>query len=309
VTLTTQTAPTGATVTATPTVVPGTPVTVTLATSADAAEGEGVGFIVLTRGTDVRRVPYWFRITAPRLGGEPSTLLRGAGTYHGNTKGKPSLVSTYRYPELSPAAAVPLDLSGPEQVFRFVVKTPLVNFGAVVTGRAPGVRVSPRLVMDGDENRLVGQTGLPANLNPYKGYGQTTSAVGSVLAPPGMYDFVFDTPKGGKPGAFTFRVWVNDTKPPRIRLLSRTVSRPLRIRFAVTDTGSGLDPGSIVVKVDGMLRTFTYNHGIVSVDKAVAPGTHRVSVSASDYQETKNMEDVGPILPNTRTVAATVVVR
>jgi hypothetical protein len=29
----------------------------------------------------------------------------------------------------------------------------------------------------------------------------------------------------------------------------------------------------------------------------------------SDYQETKNMEDVGPILPNTRTLRTTVVVR
>ena len=58
------------------------------------------------------------------------------------------------------AAAVPLTLSGPEQVFRFVAKAPLVNFGAVVTSHAPGVRVSPRLVMAGDENRLVGQTGI-----------------------------------------------------------------------------------------------------------------------------------------------------
>jgi hypothetical protein len=41
----------------------------------------------------------------------------------------------------------------------------------------------------------------------------------------------------------------------------------------------------------------------------VARGTHRIKVTASDYQETKNMEDVGPILPNTRTAQATVVVR
>jgi hypothetical protein len=34
-----------------------------------------------------------------------------------------------------------------------------------------------------------------------------------------------------------------------------------------------------------------------------------VRLTVSDYQETKNMEDVGPILPNTRTQQATVVVR
>jgi hypothetical protein len=34
-----------------------------------------------------------------------------------------------------------------------------------------------------------------------------------------------------------------------------------------------------------------------------------VTVSASDYQETKNMEDVGPVLPNTRALHATVTLR
>jgi hypothetical protein len=41
----------------------------------------------------------------------------------------------------------------------------------------------------------------------------------------------------------------------------------------------------------------------------LARGTHRLSVTVADYEETKNMEDVGPILPNTRTFTATFVVR
>ncbi len=303
-----QISPSGATLTVTPTVIPGSPVTVTLTTAADAAEGEASGFIVLTRGADTRRLPYWFRVTAPQLGTEPHTLLLHQGVYHGNTKGKPARVSTYRYPELSTAATIPLDLSGPEQVFRFAPKIPLVNFGAVVTRRAPGVKVAPRLVYAGDENRLVGETGLPANINPYQRYGDATSAVGAVLSAPGQYDFVFDTPSQGKPGAFTFRFWVNDTTPPRIRLLARRISLPQRIRFAVTDGGSGVDPTSIAVTVDGKAHSHAYARGIVSVPR-VAPGTHRIKVTASDYQETKNMEDVGPILPNTRTALATVVVR
>jgi hypothetical protein len=32
-------------------------------------------------------------------------------------------------------------------------------------------------------------------------------------------------------------------------------------------------------------------------------------VEASDYQETKNMEDVGPVLPNTRILRTTVTLR
>jgi hypothetical protein len=34
-----------------------------------------------------------------------------------------------------------------------------------------------------------------------------------------------------------------------------------------------------------------------------------VTVKAADYQETKNMEDVGPVLPNTRVLHTTVTLR
>ncbi|MDB4979510.1 MAG: hypothetical protein JWM82_262, partial [Myxococcales bacterium] len=305
-----QSMPTGAALTVTPTVVAGTPVTVTLTTTATAADGEATGFVVLTRGTDVRRVPFWFRVSSPKLAREPRTRLPGPGIFHGNTRGKPALVSTYRYPETSfVSVAVPLDLSGPEQVFRFVANGKLANFGAVVTSHAPGVRVSPRLVVADDENRLVGATALPANLNPYQNFSQSVPAVGAILPLPGAYDFVFDTPSRGKPGKFTFRVWANDTKPPTIRLLSRTIARGTRIRFAVADGGSGVDPASVSATIDGQRRGAHYANGIVAVNETLTAGSHTVALTVSDYQETKNMEDVGPILPNTRTLRTTVVVR
>ena len=37
-------------------------------------------------------------------------------------------------------------------------------------------------------------------------------------------------------------------------------------------------------------------------------GTHRLIFQVSDYQETRNMENVGPILPNTRILQTTFVV-
>jgi len=58
-------------------------------------------------------------------------------------------------------------LRGPEQVFRVVVRNPVANIGVVVTSRGPGVRVEPRVVADGDENRLTGYAALPFDLNPY----------------------------------------------------------------------------------------------------------------------------------------------
>ena len=42
---------------------------------------------------------------------------------------------------------------------------------------------------------------------------------------------------------------------------------------------------------------------------ALSAGQHRLVFRASDYQETKNMENTGPILPNTRTFSARFVVR
>jgi subtilisin family serine protease len=290
----------------TPLVAAGTPLGATLTVVADAAEGDGVGFVTLTRGTDVRRIPYWFHVEAPRLGEEPHRTLVKPGLYGGNTAGGKSLVSTYRYPEQGLACncktGVPLDLAGPEQVFRVVLRTNVRNFGAAVVSHATGVRVQPRLVAAGDENRLQGFSALPVDINPYRGYGRVVPAVAAILPKPGAYDIVFDTPAGAKPGAFTFRFWVNDSTRPRIRLLP---SRNHAIRLAVADTGSGPDLGSFDVKVDGRQRSYTFSRNVLTV-AGVTPGRHTVTMVAGDYQETKNMEDVGPVLPNTRRFSARV---
>ncbi len=281
VSVTPQSAPRGASLApSAPTVTPGAGIGLTLTVAADAVEGESTGFVVLTRGSDVRRVPYWFRVEVPKLASEPHRTIRAPGLYRGDTAGKKSLVSSYRYPEAglacNCATGVPTDLSGPEQVL----------------------------------NRLVGYTGIPVDLNPYADFGRVVPVVGAVLPAPRAYDLVFDTPAGGKPGAFAFRFWVNDTKPPRVRLLTPTVRRGSPLRLAVTDAGSGVDPGSIVPHIDGRVSAFGFRNGVVSATNTVlAPGRHRVTVTVADYQETKNMENVGPVRPNTRTFSATFVVR
>ncbi len=305
-----QSLPPGVTVAPTATsVVAGTSLGVTLAVAKSAAEGEATGFVLLTRGSDVRRVPFWFHVEAPQLGLDRATTIRRGGLYRGDTAGKPSNVSSYRYPDRGTSSGVATDLGGPEQVFRFVLRKRVANFGVVVLWHAPGVRVTPRLVRAGDENRLVGATGLPVAINPYVGLPRPYPVVGAVLPLPGAYDVVFDTPTGTTPGRFLFRLWVNDTTPPSVKLLHATVRAGEPIRFAVHDTGSGVDPQSIVVDRDGNQVPFAYAHGVVSLDTAtLAAGTHRVELTVSDYQESKNMEDVGPVLPNTRDVHVTVTV-
>jgi len=309
-TIASQGAPRGVTIAlSAPVAATGTSLGVTVTTAADAAEGDATGFVVLTRGTDVRRVPYWLHVEVPQLAGEKHATISRTGLYGGNTAGKPSRVASYRYPEGSLSCncktGVQTDLSGPEQVFRFTLKKQVANFGAVVVSRARGVRVSPRLVVAGDENRLIGYTAIPVDLNPYADYGRVVPVVGAVSPATGAYDVVFDTPAGGKPGKFTFRFWVNDTTPPAIRALP-SIGRT--VRLAVTDKGSGVDPASILVKVDGTVRTFTLVRNILTI-RNIAPGKHAVTLTASDYQEAKNMENVGPILPNTRTFSTSAVVR
>jgi len=309
-----QTTPTGASLSlSAPTVAAGSTLSITLTVSSNAAEGDATGFVELTRGTDVRRVPYWLHVEVPKLGLEKARAITHPGVYGGTTAGGKSLVSTYRYPENSLACncatGVPLDLSGPEQVFRLTVTKPVANIGAVIISRAKGVKVTPRLVVASDENRLTGYAGLPVNLNPYQNYGRVEPAVAAIAPAPGKYDLVFDTPAGTKPGRFTFRVWSNDVTPPSIRILSRTLRHGTPLKFAVTDTGSGVDPGSIDAKVDGKVLPFVYARGTLRFVGTLKAGTHRYTLTVSDYEEAKNMENVGPILPNTRSVSGSFVVR
>jgi subtilisin family serine protease len=303
VSLARQTQGAGVTVTAPSTVtVPGR-LEVSVAASARAAEGEVMGFVVLARGAQLVRVPYWLRVTAPRLARQRTTPLARTGTYRGNTRGRPALVSTYRYPENPSAAGVPTALAGPEQVFRLRLRRPVANFGVAILSQARGVRIQSRIVRAGDENRLAGYTTLPLNMNPYTaGFGRVEPTAAVLRPAPGTYDIVFDSTSRATAGRFAFRFWVGDVTPPAVRLASPAVLGST-LRLAVTDRGAGVDPRALVVAVDGVSRPLRYDRrsGQALVEVAgLRAGRHTVTLDAADYQETKNNENVLRILPNTR---------
>jgi subtilisin family serine protease len=285
---------------------PGT-FTIRAAVGPKAAERDMTGFVVLTRGTVRRRIPYWFRVEAPRLAGERHRLLRRPGTYRDDARRGAFRVVSYRYPDDPSAFDLPTRLLGPEVVYRVRIAKPVANFGVAVVDQASGSRVMPRIVVAGDENRLVGETALPLDLNPYLDSFQHVDPVAGVVLPAlGSYDVVFDTPSRARAGRFRFRYWVNDTTRPTARLLRRRPSGPLVL--AVADRGSGVDPRLMSLKVDGRARPFTWDfvHGRVDVTLTdLAAGKHRLVATVSDYQEAKNMEDVHRILPNTRVLRAT----
>ena len=307
----TRSAPGGALLVAPPTVtVPG-PLALTASADVSAGEGELAGIVVLTKDGERRRIPFWLRVTNPALAAAPVTRLSAPGTYRGDTRGRPSLVSVYRYPEVPADGLVSSELAGPEQVFRLTLSRPVANFGVVVTRRASGVQVEPRVVVAGDENRLVGYPGLPLTINPYlAGYLEPVPAAGAIRPLAGAYDLVFDSPTAAGAGPFTFRLWLNDQTPPLATLLTTNVRRGAPLLVRISDTASGIDPASLVARMDGRERPVLLRGGVARISTAgLAPGKHRLRFQVSDYQESRNMENVPAILPNTRVLSATVVVR
>ncbi len=260
-----------------------------------AKSGAVTGFVVLTRGADVRRIPFLVVVDHPVLEASPRQLLTRPGLYEGTTKGAASRVDRYRYPTGGDAA-----YPGPEVVYRVKITKLVANFGAVaLSGHAV-----PHVVFAGDESHLVGYAGLPMMLNPYfDTFGDRRSVAGAVLPAKGVYDIVFDTRAKSLAGPFRFRFWVNDTKPPTLRVVR---GEPGTIAVAISDAGSGVDPHSLDATVDGHEVRVRYAEGRAVV--RAKPGKHDLVLQASDFQEAKNMEDVVRIKPNTATLTRTVVV-
>ena len=188
------------------------------------------------------------------------------------------------------------------------LNTPVANFGVAVIGGSS--LVQPRVVGAGDENRLLGELALPYNANPYlPGFGVPTRVAGAALPAAGNYDVVFDSPTISGAGPFTFRFWIGDTTPPTAHLVS---ARGGLLRISVRDTGSGIDPSRTRLSVDGRSRaaSFDPSRGLVLASiRNLRRGRHTLKLRVSDYQESKNMENVHRILPNTRRFTATFVVR
>ena len=278
---------------------------------ANASLGDLTGFIELRRGADLRRLPFWGRVRAAALQRHTTLRLSRPGTYTGSTAGRPALVSRYRYPEDPRGIGVTTVLRGPERVYRIRITKRVANFGVVVTRRVPGSRVEPRVVAQLDESRLTGYAGLPVAHNPYLEDFRSSVLVAGALSPiPGEYAVVFDSASRAGAGSFTFRYWVNDVTPPILRVRSRAVASGRPVQVAARDPGSGVYPDSIVATIDGDQVPAVFRGGVVSISTSgFAPGTHRLRLRVSDYQESKNTENVAPILPNTRWLVTTVTIR
>ena len=286
--------------------------TVATAVARGSAPGDLDAYVELRHGQDIRRVPLWGRVTVAALSRHKSALLARPGVYTSTTAHQASLVTRYRYPETPSGVGVSTILRGPERVFRIHLTKRVANFGVVVVAqRGRGSRVEPRIVAGMDENRLTGYAALPVNHNPYMSLFQTRVPAAAALSPlPGDYAIVFDSASRRGVSSFSFRYWVNDVTPPALRVRARTVRAGQPLTVAALDTGSGVYPQSIVAFVDGEAAHERYHSGVISVStRSLPPGKHRLRLRVSDYQESKNTENVQRILPNTRWLTATFRVR
>jgi minor extracellular serine protease Vpr len=334
-----QVASAGATVEAAPiTLGPGGSAVMQIAAraSAGAVQGDNFGFVVLRRGSDVRRIPYAFSVSRSSLTGAPVTALKTLQS--GDTRVGDDRASVYRWPT-SPFSILGIfgvdpsvNDDGKEKIYSLDIRKQAVNAGVVVVTPAPKLNASISALLSSnqpihpwfmgslDENDVLGYAGIPVNVNgQLPDFLYSIGAAGGVFLPPGRYYVSVDSGRdlfNGKPlaGRYTLRSWVNDVKPPTVRVLTHTLSsgRPT-IVAKVTDAKSGVDPLSLQLFFGPTARRssvgatlFDPATGIAafSIPREALPietGPQFMQVVASDYQEAKNIntESDSP-LPNTR---------
>jgi minor extracellular serine protease Vpr len=334
-----QVASAGATLQATPaTLAPGgTAVMQIMArASAGAVQGDNFGFVLLRRGSDVRRIPYAFAVSRSSLTGAPVTALKAIQS--GDTRTGEDRARVYRWPT-SPFSILGIfgvdpsvNDDGKEKIYSLDIQRQAVNAGVVVVNPVTKLDASITALLSSnqpihpwfmgslDENDVLGYAGIPVNVNgQLPDFLYSIGAAGGVFLPPGRYYISVDSGRdlfSGRAlaGRYTLRSWINDVRPPTVRVITRTLSsgRPT-IVAKVTDAKSGVDPHGLQLFFGPSTRRSSVGASLFDAANGIAtfsiprsalplePGAQFMQVVASDYQEAKNIntESNSP-LPNTR---------
>ena len=330
-----QVATSGATVEAAPfTIGSGGTAVVQMAARAGAGApgGDNFGFVVLRRGSDVRRIPYAFSVTRPQLTGVRTTPLKKLQS--GDTRQGDDRARVYRWPT-SPFAILGIfgvdpsvNEDGKETVYSLDIPRQAVNAGVVVVRPDLKLNASVRALLSSnapihpwflnslDENDVTGYAGIPVNANgSMPDFLFNVGAAGGVFLPAGKYYVSVDSGRDlftgrSLAGPYTLRSWVNDVRPPNVTLLTTKISagRPT-IVARVRDAASGVDPLSLLLLFGtSQLGAVSYDSqtgiAVFSIPREanpIRPGTEFMRIFASDYQETKNIgtEGANP-MPNSR---------
>ena len=295
---------------------PGPRVAATRRSRGRAAAGDSTGFVVLRRGSDVRRIPYWLHVSAPRA-------RRGSRTRGCCTAGRLPRRHAPREGRSSRPTAIP------EQARRarragaahrpragLPVRAPAAGRqrgrGRPLAGRRRNVRVSPRLVRAGDEDRIAGLHRASAPGQPVPG-ALLRRRAGRRRLPAEPRRLRPRLRHAERPRAGTVHV-------PLLGERHDAAHGPAAAHARCTDAGGCRSssatgaPGSTRSRCSRWSTATTarlvYRPATGRVEivlgRNIARGRHRLVFSVADYQETKNNENASGTLPNTRRLSASV---
>src|SRR5262249_37614960 len=165
---------------------------------ANAATGDNEGFVTLTQGSDVRRVPYYFAVERP--GAELTPVVPLKKLQAGDTRTGKSNIARYRFPgsPFGPPATysgAPMDESGGEKLYSLHISQPAANVGVAIVAESPGSLVEPWLLGSRDENDVQGYAGTPVNANLLSNgeYRLDVGVAGAVFPPEKRYYVAVDS--------------------------------------------------------------------------------------------------------------------
>jgi minor extracellular serine protease Vpr len=298
---------------------PGGTVDVPIAVAAPVSSprGDNTGFVVLTRGADRIRVPYYFSVVLPQIARAPQVAIKRDQL--GDTSKGTDFVDVYRFPSFPfgppPSYTGPgMHESGAEHVYTVHVNTHIANAGAAITAEGLNSLPEPWFLGSLNEDDVQGYPGTPVNVNGLTfEYQFDNQAAGLEFPHEGRYFVVVDSRADPftdqtLAGPYRLRFWQNDVTPPRMKFLTTRVSsgRPA-LAAIVKDRGAGVDPLSLVVGYRGILLLAALYDPRSGLAVWLLDGAPKIPVGktatiavGSDYQESKNVDQAGAnILPNT----------
>ena len=162
-----------------------------------------------------------------------STPIKLRRFQNGTTAGGASRVDSYRWPAAPfgyppNITDPPVVEDGAERVYLVPhLDRPVVNLGVSVVSAESGAVIDPWLLGSLDENDVQGEAGTPVDVNPLTfDFGLPIGAAATVFPRLQRFYVSVDSAQDvytGKPlrGRYRLRYWVNDLRPPKIRLLTQ----------------------------------------------------------------------------------------
>ena len=261
------------------------------------APGDVDAYVELRRGADVRRIPVWGRVTAGRSQRHADAGAARAGPLPRHHRGQRSLRDALPLPgdparrrRHDDAARARARVPHPAHEARRQLRRRHHAARPRQPRRAEGRRRPRREPPD-----RVRRASRSTTTRTWTSSASRRSPPARSRRFPATTRSSSTAPSRAGAGSFAFRYWVNDVTPPTLRLRTpRRRRQGSRCASQATDAGAGVYPQLDRRRSStARRRRATFRDGVVSISTCgLGPGTHRLRLRVSDYQESKNTENV-----------------